>query len=181
MRPCPPQRSDYGSLPVRATVGRRLGRSIKICLAGGDFQNGYSRRYAMSALSSAIYNTGHYRVRPWREGRSSAPLALSRAAPRRLRGRVEADEFLHRRDEPLAQFRRLDNLGVGAERDQTGRGPLDRLDRDRDADPAVGIRRRRRLGGRQGDERAEDVELGEAARRHAQRGAGMVDADFERA
>src|SRR5450631_2113234 len=89
---------------------------------------------------------------PWREGRPSALLALSRAAPRRLRGRVEADEVLHRRGEPLAQFPGLDNLGVGAERDQTGRGPLDRLDRDRDADPAVGVRRRRRLGGRPGDE-----------------------------
>jgi hypothetical protein len=88
---------------------------------------------------------------PWREGRPSAPLALSRAAPRQLRGRVEADELLHRRGEPLAQFRGFDNLGVGAERDQTGRGPLDRLDRDRDADPAVSIRRRRRLGGRLSD------------------------------
>jgi hypothetical protein len=65
---------------------------------------------------------------------------------------VEADELLHRRDEPLAQFRGFDNLDVGAERDQTGRRPLDRLDRDRDADPAVSIRRRRRLDGRPSDE-----------------------------
>jgi hypothetical protein len=33
-----------------------------------------------------------------------APLALSRAAPCRRRRRVEADELLHRRGEPLAQF-----------------------------------------------------------------------------
>jgi hypothetical protein len=65
---------------------------------------------------------------------------------------VEADELLHRRDEPLAQFRGFDNLDVGAERDQTGRRPLDRLDRDRDADPAVSIRWRRRLDGRPSDE-----------------------------
>ena len=116
-----------------------------------------------------------------RSQNGSAPLALSRAALRRLRGRVEADKLLHRRDEPLAQFRGFDDLGVGAERDQTGRGPVDRLNRDRDAEPAVGIRRRRRLGGRPGDRRAEHVELGEAARRHAQRRVGMVDAGLERA